>query len=245
MMLTDILYWNQYTSLVEPFKGSDKRNAKNVRVYDRTFMTKAIAEKLFLDGELTFKTKNTLRNMINNPAQLMETALTEPMAINRFRIFELHVVKETVADDSVDFFLEESYDEEEAVPVGWLKLQRNLQTPIGGHRGKSAVIIHDVAMNSGTMQANQALGTLACAMAVYVLWHLDGDWERIGKQEKDLDADPELLIQRLKQEISTKDALIAELRAELGKARTEIKIRVDAEKAEIRRLRTQLKKTRH
>lgn len=86
--------------------------------------------------------------------------------------------------------------------IGWIKLCRNISEPINNIKGKSAIIIHDVAGLKGSQLTNAALGALALAYGTYILVKMDGDWERIGKSYKDLTNDSKSQIKKLMQENS-------------------------------------------
>ena len=207
MKPSDVIYWNQFSGKTELFMKSDMHNAKTCQIYEKNYYTEHLAEQLILDRKNEF----TMRDYKFISTNLLENLSAPKMNKGKIRLTCIVKITEQT-DDYLDISVTEiKEDVSHALPIGKIKLLRNLQTPINGIHAKAAVIIYDVAAGQGTQQTNMALGALAMAYGTYFLIKMDGDWQRIGKSYKDLLDIPGTQISLLTKENDTLKAKIFEL----------------------------------
>lgn len=192
MKPNDIIYWNQYSGMTEPFKQSDMLFAKAIDIMDRSVYTDRFASKLLIDKfyETSIRT---------------EVILPSPWA-PKYSPGKERITCLVVVEDITDSYLEikvSEYlngDKDSQYTIGFIKFQNNLSAPINGIKGTAAVIIHDVAYLTGSRYTNHALGAIAVGLGAYLFGKLDGNWMRIANTDFSSDKkteDPAILKQRI------------------------------------------------
>ena len=176
----EVIYWNQYSGMTEPFSSSDMKYAKEVTVCDQIFDTKRLVEKLLADEENRFS--------IDEAASFFDafTPKMKPVKTKLLCAAEIVEITDDYIDIDVNYSMAGAHES-----VGKIKLLRKLDDPINGYVGKAAVIIHDVQPCYLSVP-NHALGALAMAYGAYILVKMDGKWERINKSFQEEYSSPDM-----------------------------------------------------
>ena len=183
---SDVIYYNTFTKLCEPYNRQDMRFGKTLKIYGNEMRTEHIVNRIILDGFIDFKTRIRTWDYAAQPVY--------DLLIHRFHSsqdmvdLKLHIGKTRMDGTSLEIKLTEDNGTRKTL-VGKIAIRKNLTNSFHGHLCKGVSIIDPGDLNDKSRIcsrfADNALSAVAMACAAYLLVMCDGDWESIGAGWKD------------------------------------------------------------
>lgn len=173
MELQRLLYYNEYSGLVEPFNCLNIKQAEMLNIGNDSFYTEDVAQMLYVDKEVRFP-------LFESKINMNDFLLGKPKMETNERVYELIFKLVESSSSSLIIDVKEAFDSEDYSSVGKIQFYKKKGEVINGQTGDAVVRIYDVPYLSGANVSQRMLGQFATKVGLFYFFDLDGDWAQLG-----------------------------------------------------------------
>lgn len=181
MKAEQIIYYNEYSGVIEPCNGSNIHQADTIDIGGHVFFVEHIAKNLYLEKEVRFpifKQKISMTDFLNGKPKL---DTNEKIYEAVFRLTQVSLTSMTIEMD--EYFCDEPCDK-----VGKIQFYKKKGINIKEFHGDAIIRIFDVPYLGGAKESQRLLGQFATNVGLYFLVDLNGQWNQLDNSASFVDA---------------------------------------------------------